>query len=365
MNEHLKLLQRIVTSVELLATSEASSLEIQRSAIHLGQTLQPCFEELQRSASKFQDLLKPCFVQLENAEAEWRSKPDIVNTAAIEIYEHLGHLSGYLFKLRLLKSKLASQVLNEVEQSWQERVHFWKNKWFIDAKTGNTKSLNPSEKEKFIQLLRDECQWLPQGLDQAVTKSLAPLSEQLQQLNLGRVIDLIQLLDNQQQANYDKLLKGLEITALQQIIERPTTYFLDGSHAPFAVDPFIDRLVDQGVFVGNLPGKSAIKSLGRSILPITWEQFLVFSGEIQTAIKRIITSVIEGRISLIMALLEQSIQFYDCFLEKQRRYQQETLEQRRLEQNWLAGWRQDLEKIQRDAEIVLTSHFSNFETLSI
>jgi hypothetical protein len=33
------------------------------------------------------------------------------------------------------------------------------------------------------------------------------------------------------------------------------------------------------------------------------------------------------------------MQFYDCFLEKQQRYQQETPEQRKSEQNWLVGCR--------------------------
>jgi len=361
MNEHLKLFQRIATSVELLTVSEASSLEIQRSAIHLGQTIQPCFEELQRSATKFQNLLKPCFTQLENAEAEWQAKPGIANAAAIELYEHLGHLSGYLFKLRLLKSQLTSQVLKEIEQYRQERVDFWKNKWFIDTKNGNIKSINLSEKEKFIQLLRDEFQWLPQGLDQIVAKSLAPMSEQLQQLDLDRITDHIKLLDNQQQVIHEKLLKGLNLSALQQIIERPSVYSLDGSQVLFTVEPFIDRLVDRGFLVGNLPGKAKIKSLiGHGVLPINWEHFLVFSEEVQTAIKRIITSVLEDRINLVITLLEQSIQFYDCFLEKHQRYQQETPEQRKSEQNWLVGCRQDLEKIQRDAETVLTSHISRF-----
>jgi len=151
MNEHLKLFQRIATSVELLAANEASSPEIQRSAVQLGQTIQPCLEELQRSAAQFKDLLQPCFAELANAEAQWQSKPGIANAAAIEIHEHLGHLTGYLFKLRLLKPKLTSQILKQTKQSWQARVDFLKTRWFVDDKTGNLKSVNSSEREHFVQ----------------------------------------------------------------------------------------------------------------------------------------------------------------------------------------------------------------------
>jgi hypothetical protein len=364
MNEHLKLFQRIATSVELLAANEASSPEIQRSAVQLGQTIQPCLEELQRSAAQFKDLLQPCFAELANAEAQWQSKPGIANAAAIEIHEHLGHLTGYLFKLRLLKPKLTSQILKQTKQSWQARVDFLKTRWFVDDKTGNLKSVNSSEREHFVQALRNECQWLPKGLSQAVVQILSPVTEQLQQLNLEKITEQVQLLDHQEQANYTKLVKSLDLPALQQMLERPINYLTNGSQCLFTVTPLIDRLVDQGFLVGNLLGKSPIKSLiGHGILPITWEHFLLFSEEVQVAIERIVTSVIEGRINLIITLLEQAIQFYDCFLEKQQRYQQETPEQRKSEQNWLAGCRQDLETMQRDVETVLDARSSPSENL--
>ena len=77
--------------------------------------------------------------------------------------------------------------------------------------------------------------------------------------------------------------------------------------------------------------------------------------EVDEVIEQMVNTIIEDRVDFVLNLLKQHIQFYDDFLEKQERYEQENLDQRKLEQNWLTARRQDLEKLRNDAAMVLGS----------
>lgn len=50
---------------------------------------------------------------------------------------------------------------------------------------------------------------------------------------------------------------------------------------------------------------------------------------------------------------EDAIAFYNDFLERQERYQQETPEQREAEKAWIDQQRQQLEQVQRGIEAIL------------
>ncbi len=61
----------------------------------------------------------------------------------------------------------------------------------------------------------------------------------------------------------------------------------------------------------------------------------------------------DDRIELITKAIAQAIAFYNDFLEKQARYQQETLEQREAEKAWIDRQRQELEQVQKGIEAIL------------
>lgn len=356
MSESLKLFQRTIASIELLTANELSSNEIHDSATRLQHKVKPCLDELQRSAAKLKELLEPCFEELAHAEAKWKVKPGIAAIPAREIQEHLGNLTGYLFKLQLLESQLVSQVVEQVKQSWQARVDVLKDNWFIDSKTGSNKSVNPSDKEKFIQSLRYE--FYPQSiyLSTALSQALKPIQAQLQRIQIDKVAYYLNLLDTQEKSNYSSLLQALDLSTLNSKFEEPLSHLPNETQNFFeTVNPLVERLIDQGFLTGKLPRKSGIKSLiGHGVLPFTYENFSQFAQEVQTSIEQIIKAVIKDGINQVAVLLKQSVQFYDLFLDKQQRYQQETLEQREFEQNWLLLRRQDLERVRIDIELALS-----------
>ena len=53
--------------------------------------------------------------------------------------------------------------------------------------------------------------------------------------------------------------------------------------------------------------------------------------------------------------LEQAIAFYNDFLERQERYQQETPEQREAEKAWIDQQRQELERVHSGIEAILNA----------
>jgi hypothetical protein len=349
MAEYSKLFQRVTTSAELLVLDESSSQEIRYSATQLQAKIKPCLDELQQSARELKALLEPCFTELQDAEATWESKTAIAAASSIEIREHLGHLAGYLFKLRLLKSQLHSQASEQIKQSWRVRLEQLKEIWFIDSKSGSLKSVNAPEKEKFIQALRCECDRLSNDLDLALAEFLTRLLQDLRHIQLDKTIDYINLLDNQEKSRNRSLLEILNSTVLQQMSQSPN-HLAGGTQRFFSLNPLIDRLINQSLLISNLLGKSLI---GYGFLPITWDLFSKFNQEVQDAIESTIGIEIDDKANLVIALLEKMIQFYDNFLEKQQRYQQESLNQRASEKLWLSARRQDLEQVRKDVELVL------------
>ena len=58
---------------------------------------------------------------------------------------------------------------------------------------------------------------------------------------------------------------------------------------------------------------------------------------------------------LVNQALEEAIAFYNDFLERQERYQQETLEQREAEKAWIDQQRRELEQVQHGIEAILNA----------
>lgn len=350
MTEFFRLFQQITAVADLAPLENLNSNEIYYSATRLGEAIQPCLDELQRSATALQDLLQPCFTELAQAEAVWNSKPHIVGTSAIEIREHLGHLSGYCFKLQRSRLNLIQMVTEKVKRTWQTRVEAIKEKWFGDQDSRSSKTVNFPDKEKFIQALNEELYPVSTALYTSLQAGFQPIQAQLKHLQLSRVQDHLNLLDTQKRSDYKSLLKSLDLPSLYLNLEEPYRYFPDGTQNLLdTVAPAVEELIDQGFLVGNATAKTMIKFwMGQGLSPFTWENFAQFSEKVEAAIAKITKAIVEDRIALILNLLDRSMQFYDDFLEQQQRYQQETPEQRQTEQRWLAARRQSLEQVRDD-----------------
>jgi hypothetical protein len=71
--------------------------------------------------------------------------------------------------------------------------------------------------------------------------------------------------------------------------------------------------------------------------------------------EKFITAIFDDRVKLATKALEQAIAFYNYFLERQERYQQETPEQREAEKAWIDQQRQELARVQNGMEAILSA----------
>jgi hypothetical protein len=154
-------------------------------------------------------------------------------------------------------------------------------------------------------------------------------------------IELIQrcvsLLDNQNKDQYTKQMEFI-ISELEIKFTEPTKHlpnYLIGFQS--AVKPDLKALVDKGW--GD----------------IYWGEVVEFKEKIYAKIDKFITAIFDDRVKLGSQAIEQAIAFYNDFLERQERYQQETPEQREAEKAWIDQQRQQLQQVQDGIEAILNA----------
>jgi len=72
-----------------------------------------------------------------------------------------------------------------------------------------------------------------------------------------------------------------------------------------------------------------------------------------TVFSRISSRLNLGILNLATKAITKAIAFYNYFLERQERYQQETAEQREAEKAWIDQQRRELERVQQGIEAIL------------
>ncbi len=99
------------------------------------------------------------------------------------------------------------------------------------------------------------------------------------------------------------------------------------------------------------PALEALVNQGWS--DIYWGQVVKFKDEVSAKIEERITLIFDDRIKLVTKAIAHAIAFYNDFLERQERYQQETPEQRKAEKAWIDQQRRELTRVQYGIEAIL------------
>lgn len=137
MNDYLRAFQSFQTikqSVDQLLTDEHTSSEIQQSAGNLRQLVQPCFKELEQSAIRLKNLILACSDELYHAENVWLSKPRIIEAAKPEVWEQLGEVSGFHFRIALLVQQAKHEAVKQLKENWEQIFERLQTAWFTDQK---------------------------------------------------------------------------------------------------------------------------------------------------------------------------------------------------------------------------------------
>ena len=376
MNDYFNTFQTIEQSVEQLLTGEQNSPEIEQAATSLRKSVQPCIEELKQSSARLKQLVQVSFEDLYQAEDVWNSKPRIAEAAKHEIWEQLGEISGCSFRIRNLATQYREDAVKQARQSWYKQVEYLRKKWFADAENGENKDLVTWKIDNFIQDLDIRLYLQSQDLNIILNKIVKTLDKELKIISLNKLDDCINLLDQNAKSRFNSPFN--QIFSEFQATFSESTDFVTVSNRKLndAVSPNVESLMNQVFLIPSLNQKladavnSTVESLmaqvshipgfkrsnKQGIFSISWHWFTPVEIQIIATIDNIITEAFDARVGLVTQALEQVIAFYNYFLERQDRYQQETPEQREAEKAWIDQQRRELDRVQQGIEAILNTN---------
>ena len=336
MNEFLNIFQSITYSTVSVLNNKSESCELKQSATELNQSIQSCTEELRQSAARLKELMEVSYKDLDHAEDVWNSKPRIMSVPKSEIWEEIGKLAAIDFRIRELQKKCQTEVIQEIKNLWLNQCEQLKETWFKDSKTGTYKQdLGYSDKDGMIQGLDKAIKVINNETISLINTNLEFLSQILSDLNFDSVQNTMNSLDFKQRVDiFDKL----------------SSYFYKK-----------DNLI-------NIENQS-INLIQEWIKP-TWDSFSNNFNNIFALIKReqfdnfvdnvnnlIVENMAVGFTNWFKSTLSTTTEiiiFYNDFLEKQNRYEQETKEQQEAEKDWIDQQRRKLDQVQKQINVILS-----------
>jgi uncharacterized tellurite resistance protein B-like protein len=293
--------------------------------------------ELQQSATKLKELIKPCFDELHYAEDVSNSKTRISEITKEEICEQIGELSGRDFRIISLGNKYKLQATKQSKKSWEERIKQLRQKWFIDANQQLKQGIGWGDKDGFIKDIRSAVSSQSIEIILMIKENLSLVYQEFEAINIELIEHYLKLLDQQTKTELSHQI-NLNFSGIKTKFCNPT------EHPPSKVKNFmvavsspLDALVNKGW--GD----------------IYWEEVVKLKNEVTTILDDIVNVIFDDRVKLASEAVAKTISFYDDFLERQERYQQETPEQRESERAWITQKRQELEQLQKNIDAILPS----------
>ena len=301
------------------------------------QTVESYSPELKQSATKLKELVQAGLDELHQAEDVFDSKTRIFEIAKEDIYEQIGEISGRDIRIRHLGEQCKSQAAEKVKKAWEERIEHLKTKWFIDTKQQLKKGIGWGDKDGFIKDIRPEIDFQAKDLYVMVIDRLSIVYQEVGAIELELIERCIKILDQQTISELIHQISSIS-SEINTKFCNPTEYPpINGKNFTVAVSSTLGALVNKGW--GD----------------IYWEEVVKFKNEVASIIDDIITEIFDDRVKLATQALAKTISFYDDFLERQERYQQETPEQREADKAWISQKRNELEQVQKNIEAILHS----------
>jgi hypothetical protein len=339
MNEYLNVFQTITQHAEQLLADEYKSVEIKQSATHLIIDVEPCVQELEQSALRLKGLLQTCFKDISHAEDVWNSKPRIAQASPVDVWEKIGELSGFDVRIRNLGQQCKYEAVIKIRKSWSEKSAKLKNRWFLwdhNQQVFQKDSIGFFEKDNLHKELRHEV--ISQG-DQLILileNQFNSILKELESIDIETIEFCIECFDLNSQSKFRERLQSIGNEIVSKFTE-PLKYLPDSY-----MKTFKETL------------KTPVEALiHKSKLGISLRDFEESCEVIGSMMDNLILSIFEERMKLAIQTIEKAIIFYNNFLEKQSRYQQETVDQRMAEKDWIEYQRQKLKQVEQSIELIL------------
>ena len=338
MNEFMQAFQNIAQSAAVVAADDYKSLEIKESATTMIKSVQPGFDELMGSATRLDKVVQKCRNNLDHAEDVWTCKLGIIQASKQEIWQQLGELSGCHVRINELGEQCQNSAIDKSQDYWDKifdvRV---KEKWFIDAAKKQKKGIGWSEKDNFIKDIPIVMNLVCMEINQIIKSSLVQIYQDLSTINLKVITQYFGILDRQTKDVLNHQM-NLTFSEIANKFEQPTVYLPENTKLlRSALSPALDNLSKYRL--GDL----------------FWEEVVNFEKEVSVAINNFINSIFDDRLKVGSQALVEAMIFYNEFLEKQDRYQEETPAQRQAERAWIDSQWTEIQRVEKGVKVILNS----------
>jgi hypothetical protein len=341
MNEYFKILQGVNQSTAQLLLGEYHglvSLEIQDAARSLQKSIQPCLDELKESALKLQQLVNTSLKTLDHAEDVWQSKQRIAEASQSAIWEQVADLTGTHFRTKKKIKEGKTIILEEVKNLLQKMITECKKEHFTDKNGKLIDSIGWVDKDNFNKDIQERMKIFSNEVDK---KLLELLDKNIYQLELDRFIDSLKnencivLFDAKNTQHYMN-----RFDYFVKIINGKFCRTLNILGGIFEEQCIIQTLYNQASPILTSWQKKLIGN-------ISWKEVDDFKKEMLKNTQQRVETILDDRLDIAIKTIEESIDFYNVFLELQNKYKQETPETRLTEKVWIDNQYQLLSDIQK------------------
>ncbi|MFM6194599.1 MAG: hypothetical protein ACKPEN_08360 [Planktothrix sp.] len=332
MNESLNAFLAINQAIQFIQNNKDESSELKQSVTDLSQSVQSCTEEMRNFAQKLDKLLKNCYQDLDQAEEVWNSKARIVSIPKDEIWAQIAQISNVEVRIRNLRKKCQTEVVQEMEQAWSNRVIELKRQWFTEKNTGKLKSeLGLSDKDGFIKIVERELMEQNRKIILAIKHNIELLSEDFSIFNIHKLDSHVSCLESK--------YKNKLMSKINDEIVRINLFFNVKHTFP---NPLIDLIK---------PSWEAFRK--DCFLVVKIEKFDDFSNTVLLFTESSLLPRLNKCFNLAISIVRFYLTFYDDLLEKQHRYEQEIPEKWQSEKQSLDQLRSQLDKVQTEINHIL------------
>lgn len=332
MNESLNAFLAINQAIQFIQNNKDESSELKQSVTDLSQSVQSCTEEMRNFAQKLDQLLKNCYQDLDQAEEVWNSKARIVSIPKDEIWEQIAQISNVEVRIRNLRKKCQTEVVQEIKQAWANRFTKLKMQWFTEKNTGKPKSeLGFPDKNGFIEIVERELMKQNRQIILAIKHNIELLSEDFSIFNIHKLDSHVSCLETKYKNN---LLSKINDNYYR------INFFFNKKNT--VSDPLIDLIK---------PSWEAFRK--DCFLVVKRERFDEFSNMVLLFTESSLLPRLNKCFDLAISIVRFYLAFYDDLLEKQYRYEQEIPEKWQLEKQSLDQLRSQLDKVQTEINHIL------------
>lgn len=324
-NEYLEVFRKITISTEDLMNDQYHSVnsdEIKQAAIELQEAVQPCVEEIRSFATALKESMVECFSVLEKANKDWHDKAKISLIPQNQIWNQVAMVGNMFFEINSLASQDKSNLINGSKRAWIDKIEALKIKYNLNEK-GKQKKILRSGKINFSNEIYALLFHSSKEIESNLMASAARMSGEISDRNLTAIENLLDELNedsrNSVEDEFNDLVENLR-NVRNKIANR-----------------YDVRLVDDF--------RSTIEDWKSRISDIDCNDILELNNQVLDSIEEKVGLVFDKKYSFLKEGLEQIIRFYDNLLERQARYQKETIAQRQAEKIWIEHQQQDLENI--------------------